>query len=54
MLGTAVFAVVLGMTLVISNLITSLVVMRLFTSHKFLKNYVRKIKEVESIIEEEM
>lgn len=45
MLETVVFAVVLGGVLVISNLITSLVTMKLFTSPKFLRKYSVKLQE---------
>ena len=54
MLETVVFAVVFGGTVVISNVIVTLVTMRLFTSPKFLKKYTRKLKEVVSVIEEEV
>lgn len=54
MLETVVFAVVFGGTVVISNVIVTLVTMKLFTSPKFLKNYTRKLKEVVSVIEEEV
>lgn len=54
MLETAVFAVVFGGTVVISNVIVTLVTMRLFTSTKFLKKYTRKLKEIVSVIEEEV
>jgi hypothetical protein len=55
MLETVVLAVTLGLTIVVSNLIVSLVTMRLFTSPKFLKSYTKKLKETcEEIVKEVM
>ena len=54
MLETVVLAVTLGLTIVVSNLIVSLVTMRLFTSPKFLKSYAKKLKETYEEIEEEV
>ena len=51
MLNTVTFAVVLGITLAVSSLVISLVTMKLFTSPKFLKKYIKKLRETISDLE---
>ena len=53
MLNTVVLAVVLGGTIVISNVIVTLVTMKLFTSPKFLRGYAKKVREVCEVLSEE-
>lgn len=53
MLETVIFAVVLGGTLVISNVIVTLATMKMLLNKKFLKAYIRKIIEVQEIVNDE-
>lgn len=53
MLTTITFAVVLGITLTVSSLVTILVTMKLFTRPKFLRNHLGKLQEIISDLEDD-
>ena len=54
MLNTIVFAIVLAITLVVSNLIVSFAILRITSSPKFLTAYIKRIAETTVQLEKEL